>query len=878
MFRRQLVIAILFLGLSQNDALAQFMHRTPVRVVPVPSFNRTAPVGPQAIPMHPVPMHVVPNHHVQHFGPFGPPQPITPHFVPQQVVPNVVSRPFIAPPPGYFPGPAPIMNQPAGRRTLIGGLVPGPMVPARQIGLFHHQGVHQHQGVVHSTYAPAPAYANAAEQTQRKSDTTKPSQAQQSLRPNHFDSKSHSQAKFGDVESPPRPPKQLEYLDNPTKNPTAFESVSTSDESSASEGDVWSMEDWNLDQDDQVASIPPADVADDVSIPQDLTNTNELLDTTEQQLTTTTKTEEPADWAKEDWAQEDWADEDWANDETSATDDWANEPKIENDLATIIDEPITPDNNENSAQTVASSEEPVTSSATNDVATNDVEQLNASTITNPSQDLGQDESWAKEDWAKEDWEEEDWSQEDWAKEGLANEDSDAGELAQELGLETNDAAEITEPPASEEDLWASTEYDSEGASDDWTNESWVNEDWAKQELEKAKLAQENVDTSNQQASFEVPEETDAADGDDWSTDEEEWSEEDFDSIIAEATQEPDLIQPETEKTQIAQPAEQASADEIVVAETTKLTEDNLTDDATQVETADKKTAKAGWFDWRWLLALAPLLGIGAARLLRKRRQAQAAAFLRPSSVALPSPTPQAAASTTDERTVQIKTPPVAQEAKTRPTPEPADDLTRLRGVSAPISSLLSALGIQTYQKLAEANANDLRAVIAKGGLEGKVVDPAVWVYQAGFAVRKDWDGLAEWQNGNEQLFRTAIKVDQQQAKDQTSDLTKINGIDAPLAKHLASKGLINFQQLASTDPRDLRVLLSDAGPQYTHADTRSWPGLAALAARGDWERFQQLDSALEQGLLDTTNSIFESLAASAKTANDSSDTKTSPVG
>ena len=875
MFRRQLVLAILFLGLS-NHALAQFMHRAPVRVVPVPSFNRTAPIGPHFVPMQQAPMHVVPNYQVQHFAP----HPIAPHFGQHPAFPSAVVRPPFAP---SF-SPAPIVSQPASRRTLIGGLLPGPMVPARQVDPFYQPGVIRTPATYASAVEPSP---------QPKLATSEPSQRAQSFRPTSVDSKSNPQAILVDLETAPKPPKQLaDLLDRDViadRVATASDQVESnttaeSSTSDASDEDVWSMEDWKLDapQNDQDTPTTVADVAiEDAEIPQDpAASTNDLTTepSTEQQLATTV--DEPADdWAQEeeDWSQEDWA-QDWASDETSTNDDfaqedWADEGQVDpsdvlkTDVATI-EESAT--RNDSSAES------------------NDVENLTASTIASPAKETAQDEDWAKEDWA-----EEDWAQEDWSEEGLAQEDGNASELAQELGL-TNEATDVVDSsvvdsvvdssssvvgsPAIEEE-WASTESH---ATDDWTKEGWVNEDWAKEELEKAKLAQDESSTS-QQASVEVPEESDWAAGDDWAADDNEWADEDEDlnAALAEATQETDFTEPEVAtptKTVETEIVETNTVRTDQVAENVKATGDAIA----AAETSEP--AQAGGFDWRWLLALAPFLGIGAAWYLRKRRQAQAAAFLRPSSAAaLPGPSAQAAASTVGGgKTAQIKTPQQTNaQPKPQPAPEPpvpADDLTRLRGVSAPISSLLNALGIQTYQKLAESNANDLRAVIAKGGLEGKVVDPAVWVYQAGFAVRKDWDGLTKWQSENQQLFRTAIQVDQQQAQAQTSDLTRIHGIDAPLAKHLAGKGLISFQQLATADPRDLRVLLSDAGPQYSNADTRSWPGLAALAVRGDWEKLQQLDSALEQGVLDEANSIFESLAASAKQQKGSSDTKTSPVG
>jgi len=67
-----------------------------------------------------------------------------------------------------------------------------------------------------------------------------------------------------------------------------------------------------------------------------------------------------------------------------------------------------------------------------------------------------------------------------------------------------------------------------------------------------------------------------------------------------------------------------------------------------------------------------------------------------------------------------------------------DDLTRLSGIGPKSAAALTAAGIDTFQKLASASDEQLRAAVAGIRLVGDVTS---WASQAAYAARGDWAGL-----------------------------------------------------------------------------------------------------------------------------------------
>jgi predicted flap endonuclease-1-like 5' DNA nuclease len=73
-----------------------------------------------------------------------------------------------------------------------------------------------------------------------------------------------------------------------------------------------------------------------------------------------------------------------------------------------------------------------------------------------------------------------------------------------------------------------------------------------------------------------------------------------------------------------------------------------------------------------------------------------------------------------------------------------DDLARLEGIGPKVADALAAAGIDSYDKLASAGEDQLRAALKAAGLRFAPSLPS-WPSQAAYAARGDWDGLSAYQ-------------------------------------------------------------------------------------------------------------------------------------
>ncbi|MCP9235984.1 hypothetical protein [Lewinella sp. JB7] len=71
----------------------------------------------------------------------------------------------------------------------------------------------------------------------------------------------------------------------------------------------------------------------------------------------------------------------------------------------------------------------------------------------------------------------------------------------------------------------------------------------------------------------------------------------------------------------------------------------------------------------------------------------------------------------------------------------------IRGIDEEVEELLREAGYRDWAELAAADADDLRAVLARRGGEFAAIDPATWPRQARLAVAGDWDSLRNLQRG-----------------------------------------------------------------------------------------------------------------------------------
>jgi predicted flap endonuclease-1-like 5' DNA nuclease len=76
-------------------------------------------------------------------------------------------------------------------------------------------------------------------------------------------------------------------------------------------------------------------------------------------------------------------------------------------------------------------------------------------------------------------------------------------------------------------------------------------------------------------------------------------------------------------------------------------------------------------------------------------------------------------------------------------PTQVDDLTQLSGIGPRMSSILADAGVTSYSGLHHTSADELRRIVSAAG----VLPPSsldTWPTQASYAVKGDWNGLAEY--------------------------------------------------------------------------------------------------------------------------------------
>lgn len=79
-----------------------------------------------------------------------------------------------------------------------------------------------------------------------------------------------------------------------------------------------------------------------------------------------------------------------------------------------------------------------------------------------------------------------------------------------------------------------------------------------------------------------------------------------------------------------------------------------------------------------------------------------------------------------------------------PPPAALDDLTVIEGIGKKMANALSAAGIDTFAKLAQASEAQIVAAIEAAGMRFAPTLPT-WPQQAAYALRGDWDGLKAFQ-------------------------------------------------------------------------------------------------------------------------------------
>jgi small subunit ribosomal protein S2 len=80
------------------------------------------------------------------------------------------------------------------------------------------------------------------------------------------------------------------------------------------------------------------------------------------------------------------------------------------------------------------------------------------------------------------------------------------------------------------------------------------------------------------------------------------------------------------------------------------------------------------------------------------------------------------------------------------------------------------------------------------------------------------------------------------------DLKRIEGIGPKLSSVLQAAGITTFAHLADTEVEQLEQILEEADPRLLRlANPASWPEQASLAASGEWEALEALQSEMKAG-------------------------------
>jgi large subunit ribosomal protein L21 len=96
-----------------------------------------------------------------------------------------------------------------------------------------------------------------------------------------------------------------------------------------------------------------------------------------------------------------------------------------------------------------------------------------------------------------------------------------------------------------------------------------------------------------------------------------------------------------------------------------------------------------------------------------------------------------------EATETIK--PVKKAATIKAETSSNDDLKKIEGIGPKIEEILNKNGILTYENLAKAEIESLKAMLSEAGPRYSIHSPETWPTQAGLAATGNWERLAELQ-------------------------------------------------------------------------------------------------------------------------------------
>ena len=147
------------------------------------------------------------------------------------------------------------------------------------------------------------------------------------------------------------------------------------------------------------------------------------------------------------------------------------------------------------------------------------------------------------------------------------------------------------------------------------------------------------------------------------------------------------------------------------------------------------------------------------------------------------------------------------------TPRDEKDLTALPQVGTTVAHEFKAAGLDTFQKIAKASDDQLRAVRANAGRKFKSFDISYWKKVAGMAAAGEYDFPAPPRAEKAETEKKGRRGRQPKPISPTK-LSKLDGVGATFAKHLRDNGINTWHDLADAESWLIMKAISEAPNRF----------------------------------------------------------------
>ncbi|QEC53148.1 large subunit ribosomal protein L27 [Anseongella ginsenosidimutans] len=128
---------------------------------------------------------------------------------------------------------------------------------------------------------------------------------------------------------------------------------------------------------------------------------------------------------------------------------------------------------------------------------------------------------------------------------------------------------------------------------------------------------------------------------------------------------------------------------------------------------------------------------------KKAAAAPAAAEEKPKAAKKAAPAPADEASSEEAAPAAAKS---EEKPKASKKAAKADDLKKIEGVGPKIADVLVAAGVDSFEKMSKASAEDIKKILDEAGSQFSSHDPGTWPHQASLAAEGKWDELQKLQD------------------------------------------------------------------------------------------------------------------------------------